>query len=372
MSRTTFRDRLLASAHHAVARLASELREDGSYGPRHQDLASYYKSPALFLAAGRWDLADRVLGFIAQRFLREDGDFQTPEAGKTDDPELAARPGYPNGWIAVAAQRLGRFEVSEPAWSHFKRYFHPGLGGGCVEGPHEPGAARRIDMLMTAHLGLSALFFGDGEVAHRAEQVLVRFLDQQPEPAARMLLRMDESGALVQELAGEQTRDHQVRADASDQAWPSIGHAIGFLALLHRITGSGEALRAARGYLDFALACPVLPGEPRAHQVAWAAALLGEISQAPPYFDLSVAIARVLMAGQGSGGLWRDADGDVAPHTSFDQTAETALCLLEIARVEAIASRPERASAEVSSSAWRRGVGAWSLRHRTTGTQGDA
>ena len=115
MRRTTFRDRLLSCASHAVARFASELREDGSYGPRHEDLASYYKSAALFLAAGRWDLADRVLGFVAQRFLQESGDFQTPGAGKSGDPLLAGRPSYANGWIAMAAQRLGRFEISEPA-----------------------------------------------------------------------------------------------------------------------------------------------------------------------------------------------------------------------------------------------------------------
>jgi hypothetical protein len=369
VSRTTFRDRLLASAHRAAARIACEQREDGSFGPRHADLVSYAKCASLFLAAGRWDVADRVLDLVAQRFMREDGSFSLPER----DAAPASYPGYAGGWIAMAAQRLGRFEVSEPAWGHFRRHFHPELGGCCLEGPYEEGAEHHIDMLMTAHLGLCALFFGDGEIAQRSEQMLVRFLDQQPEPGARLLLRMDGRGELVRELDRERERGiaHQVEAQASGQAWFALGYPVGFLGLLHRVTTSGEALRAARGYLEFAHACPTLPDEDTAHAVAWAAALLGEIAQSPRYFDLSVAIARNLMAGQGAGGLWREAE--LEPHACFDLSAEIALWLLEIARVAPIADRPERSRAEVTSSAWRRGVGAWSLRHhRPAGTQGDA
>jgi hypothetical protein len=367
VSRTTFRDRLLASAHRAAARIASEQREDGSFGPHHADLTSYAKCASLFLAAGRWDVADRVLDLVAQRFMREDGSFELPD--RDDSP--VSYPGYAGGWIAMAAQRLGRFEVSEPAWGQFRRHFHPELGGCCLEGPYEPGEERQVDMLMTAHLGLCALFFGDGEIAQRAEHVLVRFLDQQPEPAARLLLRMDGRGELVPEFDRERGFAHRIEAQAAGQAWFALGYPVAFLGLLHRVTTSGEALRAARGYLEFAQACPALPDEGTAHAVAWAAALLGEIAQAPRYFDLSAAIARNLIAGQGAGGLWREAE--LEPRACFDLGAETALGLLEIARVAPIAGRPERSRVEVTPSAWRRGVGAWSLRHhRPDGSQGDA
>jgi hypothetical protein len=306
-------------------------------------------------AAGTWPTASSV----------SDGDLEKPGEERSIDPLLAAYPAYPNGWIAAAAQRLGRFEVSEPTWAHLKSYLHPDLGGCCIEGPHEPGASRHVDTLLTAHLGLCALYFGHGEIAHRAEQLLVRFLDQQPEPTTRLLLRMNDRGELVKEFDEEHAFRHQVVADAPDQGWFFIAYPIAFLGLLHRVTTSGEALRAARGYLDFALACPALPSDPRAHQVAWAAAILGEITESPRYFDLSMAIARSLIAGQGSSGLWRD--GEVPPHTCFEQSAETALWLLEIARVAPIATRPERSRAEVSTTtAHRRGVGAWSLRHQRT------
>ncbi len=42
------------------------------------------------------------------------------------------------------------------------------------------------------------------------------------------------------------------------------------------------------------------------------------------------------MAAQGAGGLW--GESEAPPHTCFDQSAETALWLLEIARVTAIAA----------------------------------
>ena len=353
MSRMTLSDRLQACASRTAARLAFEQRDDGSFGPSHEDLASYVRVPSLFLAAGRWDLADRALGFAAERFMQDDGGFPTPLLP-------AAHPGQAGGWIAMAAQRLGRFEVSSPAWGHFRRHFHPELGGCCVEGPYEAGAERQVDMLMTAHLGTCALFFGDGEIAHRSEQLLVRFLDQQPDPKARLLLRMNGRGELVGDFDPERASTHEIRADAANQGWFHIGYPVAFLGLLHRVTTSGEALRAARGYLEFALACPPLPGELLAHEVAWAAAILGEIAEAPRYFDLSVEIARNLIAGQGTGGLWRE--GEAEPHECFDLSAEIALWLLEIARVAPIANRPERSRAEVTSTAWRRGVGAWSLR----------
>lgn len=363
MSRTTLRDRLLHCAHRTAARLGSEQREDGSFGPRHQRVASYATSASLFLAAGRWDLADRVLATVAERFLQEGGGFAGPAEGEAPDPLRSAWPAYPNGWVAMAAQRLGRFEVSEPAWGHFRSYLHPELGGCCVEGPFDPGAPRHVDMLMTAHLGMCALFFGDGEIAQRAEQLLVRFLDQQPEPT-RLLMRMDGRGDLVRDAAGMPPQALSIDATAAGQAWFAVGYPIGFLGLLHRVTTSGEALRAARGYLDFALSCPALPDEGSAHALAWAAGVLGEITQSPRYFDMSVAIARSLMAAQGPSGLWREAED---PTTCFDQSAETALWLLEVARVGAIANRPERSRAEVTSSTWRRGVGAYSLRGRTSG-----
>jgi hypothetical protein len=82
-----------------------------------------------------------------------------------------------------------------------------------------------------------------------------------------------------------------------------------------------------------------------------------------------VAIARNLIATQSAAGLWREAEAP--PHTCFDDSAESALCLLEIARVGAIATRPERSRAEVTATAWRRGVGAWSLRHGRSGPEGD-
>jgi hypothetical protein len=362
VSRTTLRDRLIFCAHRAAARLGSELRDDGSFGPGHQGLVSYTKSASLFLAAGRWDLADRVLGLVADRFLQEGGSLAAGGEGEPPDPMLSAHPGYANGWVAMAAQRLGRFEISEPVWGHLRGFFHPELGGCCVEGPYDPGAARHVDMLMTAHLGMCALFFGDGEIAQRAEQLLVRFLDQQPEPG-RLLLRMDGHGELLRPDASPLAM--QIEAAASAQPWYAVGYPVGFLGLLHRVTTSGEALRAARGYLDFALACPALPGEQSAHVVAWAAGILGAITQSPRYFDLSVVIARSLMAAQRASGLWREVEDQ--PPACFDQSAETALWLLEVARVAAIADRPERSRAEVTSTTWRRGVGAWSLRGRTGG-----
>jgi hypothetical protein len=47
---------------------------------------------------------------------------------KTSDPVLALYRGYMNGWIAMAAHKLGRFDLSFPAWTHLRTFWNPELG----------------------------------------------------------------------------------------------------------------------------------------------------------------------------------------------------------------------------------------------------
>jgi hypothetical protein len=319
------------AADRAVGWLAAQLRDDGSYGPRADDLACYYKSPYLFQLAGRTQDADRLLTFIQRRFMRADHDFATLEDHKSDNSAFDEYWAYPNGWLAMAAQRMGRFDVAYPAFEYLRSCHEPARGGfhtgGCSARAHD-GVT---DVLTTAHLGLVCLYLGDVERAVGAGRWLARLLAMQPDLASGLFLRLDRSGDLVRDFPASAAAFHVVSAHQPDQAYFMIGYPIAFLAKLFEATGEQTHLRAACGYLDYALSCEGnLRSCPTSHKVAWGAAVLGGITGDPRSKELAVAIADHLLDIQDPSGAWLV---DQPAHTTFDQTAEIAIWLREISGV---------------------------------------
>jgi hypothetical protein len=177
----------------AVGWLVTRLRDDGSYGPEADDLACYYKSPYLFQLSGRTRDAARLLEFIRARFMRPDHDFATSADHKSDNAAFTEYWAYPNGWLAMAAQRMGRFDMAYPAFEYLRSCHEPDRGGfrtsgssGCNDGG--------TDALTTAHLGLVCLYFGDVQRAEGAGRWLAQLLARQPDLRAGLFLRLDRSG----------------------------------------------------------------------------------------------------------------------------------------------------------------------------------
>ncbi|HKR48006.1 MAG TPA: hypothetical protein VJT72_00230 [Pseudonocardiaceae bacterium] len=314
------RTRYEQAADRAVEWLAIRLRDDGSYGPEADDLACYYKSPYLFQLSGRAGEAACLLTFIRDRFMRPDHDFTTSAGHKSDNAVFTEYWAYPNGWLAMAAQRMGRFDVAYPALEYLRSYHDPEQGGFL--------GANGADALTTAHLGLVCLYFGDLERAHGAGRWLARLLAIQPDLGEGLLLRRDRSGHIVRDIPEGQAVFHLVSAHEPDQAYFMIGYPVAFLAKLFEATADDAHLRAARGYLDFGLSCNGnLRSCPTSHKVAWGAAILARITGDARCAELAVSIADHLLDIQDSSGAWLV---DQPAHTTFDQTAEIAIWLQEI------------------------------------------
>lgn len=326
------RTRYEQAADRAVEWLATQLRDDGSYGPDVDDLACYYKSPYLFQLSGRAREAARLLSFIRGRFMRPDHDFTTSAGHKSDNAAFTEYWAYPNGWLAMAAQRMGRFDIAYPAFEYLQSYHHPDQDGfltsrhsGSGDGGSSDGGA---DALTTAHLGLVCLYFGDLERARGAARWLARLLAIQPDLRTGLFLRRDRSGDLVRDIPEDKAAFHLVSAHEPNQAYFMIGYPIAFLAKLFEITADEAHLRAARRYLDFGLSCDGnLRSCPTSHKVAWGAAVLARITGDPLCAELAVSIADYLLGIQDPGGAWL---ADQPAHTTFDQTAEIAIWLQEI------------------------------------------
>jgi hypothetical protein len=318
------------AADRAVEWLATHLADDGSYGPHADDLACYYKSPYLFHLVGRTRDAHRLLTFTQNRFMRADHDFATSAELKSDNAAFTEYWAYPNGWVAMAAQRMGRFDIAYPAFDYL-RSCHERTRGGFFTGGAAGCGEGGTDALTTAHLGLVCLYFGDVQRAVGAGRWLTWLLAMQPDLHTGLFLRRDGSGCLVRDFPQGAAAFYVVRARQPGQAYFMIGYPIAFLAKLFEATGDRAHLRAACGYLDYALSCgDNLRSCPTSHKVAWGAAVLGGITGDPRSKELAASIADHLLEIQDPSGAWLV---DQPPHTTFDQTAEIAIWLREISGV---------------------------------------
>ncbi|WP_433334259.1 hypothetical protein [Spirillospora sp. CA-294931] len=315
-------ERYEEASRAAVAWLRARLGPDGSYGPEADDLACHYKSPQLLAAAGHPSDARRVLDHIERRFMRSNGDFATEGTVKSANPVFDEFRAYPNAWIAIAAHRMGRFGTAARAMGHLVRYHNLGNGG------FRTNLASGTDSLTTAHLGLASLYTGQVERAAAAGVHLAQLLAVQPDLKAGFYVRLDHRGRPVTEFPGEAAPVHVVSATEPEQAYFMIGYPIAFLTLLAELTEDATCLETAHGYLDFVLSSG---GNPRschhAHKVGWGAALYARTTGDREAAGLASDIAGHLLATQSAEGHWLPGE---APHTTYDQTAETALWLLEI------------------------------------------
>ena len=312
----------------AVDWLAAKLGDDGSYGPDTDDLACYYKSPYLFQLSGRPREASRLLTYVRRRFGREDHDFATTAGRKSANAAFDEYWAYPNGWIAMAAQRMGRFDIAYPAFGYLLS-FHDPVSGGFFTNRSRGDGDRVTDVFTTAHLGLAFLYLGDVERAIGAGRYVVRLLAlQRDELSSGFLLRLDRTGSLVRDAPEIPAVFRVVRTGEPNQAYFMIGYPMAFLAKLFMATGDAGFLKAAQEYLDFALTCG---GNLRSfyfsHKVAWGAAVLAAVTGDRQPVELATSIADHLLEIQDGSGAWLV---DQPMHDSFDQTAEIAIWLLEV------------------------------------------
>lgn len=318
--------------HRAAERAADFLRtrllEAEPSNGAVADLAVWYKAPYLFHGSGDLASAQRIVDHIKATFMTGSGDFVTVPGVKSDNPAFQEYWAYPNGWIVIAAQKLGRFDVSRPGYRYLEGFHNSSVDGFVTHDP-QTDADAVSDVLTNAHLGLAALYLGDLEKARSAGRMLARCAERQPDLASAFYLRLDAAGSVITQFPADVAMFYRVSAKEPQQAYFMIGYPMAFLGKLHQATDEERWLAAARQYLAFALACgDMIRGCHFSHKVAWGAAVLARIENDEAATDLALAIARNLLRTQHESGAWVPTE---PPVVSFDQTAEVAIWLREIA-----------------------------------------
>ena len=316
----------LEASDKAVDFLVSQLEDDGSYGPT-DDLAAYYKSPTTLYAAGRVEEANRLVDYIRGRFLQPNGDLLTGPDNKSGDAAFTEYYHYTNAWVAMGAQRLGRFDVAQKTHPFLLAFYNKHQGGFNTTGPYDRSdkSAIMTDTLSTSHGGLLALYFGDLDKAQQAGDVLLEIFAGQPDLNVGFYERIDWKGNAITEFPEELTPFYFISATKPDQPYFFIGYPIAYLGLLYRATGETRYLEGAQDYLNWILNTT---GNVRnfffAHKVGWGASIVANITHNPTYAQLARDIANHLVSIQQPNGQFLPELGDF---TSFDQTAEIALWL---------------------------------------------
>lgn len=318
---------MLVASDRTVERLATVVQPDGSFGADAREMTCYHKSAYLFGLAGRNAEANRMLSFIKRRYLRPDGDFMldaTHKRDKVDYNEITW--GYSNGWFALAAHRLGRFDISWPAYRYLQSHFHQGTGGYTMTRPSDPRHPI-IELLATAHVGMLALYLGDQEKALAAAALARRFVDVQSGAIPVLYLCMNAAGDLIRDYPEEQAPYYALDLTRPGQFYFTVGYAAAFLANVHLVTGEKSHLDAARRYIEVGTSATGVYDTHFSHKLAWGASLLYRITREEKYEDIALRITKVMLGMQGADGLWF---GDQPPHIAYDQSAECAIWLRTI------------------------------------------
>jgi hypothetical protein len=205
---------------------------------------------------------------------------------------------------------------------------HPKHGGFTTNKPYGQ-ADNVVDVLSTAHLGLTALYFGDLEKANSAGELLQRFVSMQPDIKQGFYLRLNDAGKIITDFPQQASIFFKVSALQPDQAYFMVGYPIAFLGKLYQATHDRRYLDAAKRYLDFAFNChDDLRTCHFSHKIAWGAAIVARLTGEQRFADLATDVADYLLNIQDTKGGWLQ---EQPAHTSFDQTAEIAIWLRETA-----------------------------------------
>lgn len=313
-------------AHKTVSFFSSKLKENGSYGDGIVDISCYFKSPMMFIYAGKNRSANLVLDYIKSEFMEESGDFLTNPTAKSIKLEYQEYWSYTNGWIVRAAQLLGRNDILNSGMKYLSQFFSEKSDGYLANKPDIQNGI--TDVLTTAHHGLINLEANHIESAVLAGNYLCEAIELQLDIENAFYLRFDGDKKPITIFEKDMAAFMCVDKYADDQLYFMIGYPSAFLAMLYKKTHDRKYLDAAKKYLDFSLSCEsnVLSCN-FSHKLAWSASIIYSLTGEKKYYDAVKKITQHFVATQSETGVWYE---NTDTNTVYDQSAEIACWLLDI------------------------------------------
>ncbi|KAL4220010.1 hypothetical protein ACF0H5_020422 [Mactra antiquata] len=330
-------EKFLLASRKTAKYLCKLVDDDGvlKHDDINMDLCSQYKLTTLLLISGYTKQANKLLDRIKKDFMQPNGDFLSYPEKKDGEQKSSSFPmthfwSYMNAWIAMAAHRLGRFDISYPAFEYCKTYFNPNVNMVCVTEPYnDSNTELTMDCLSTSHFGLLCLYMGDLEKAKLCGEGMITFIAEQPDIDNILYLRKSVSTGKIITVPPENMEPFfMVKKDSPKQLYFFIGYVGIFMAKLFQATDDQRYFQCAKSMIDFALTChESICMFSFSHKVGYAAALVAKETKEAKYRRLAIGLGEYLISIQTEEGLFCK-EMDIMDR--FDQSAEIAIWLREM------------------------------------------
>jgi len=219
----------------AVEYQISFQRPDGGYIWDGYAIDAFHKQALSWQLSGHFVEALRLLNWVKKNKLQADGQL------KDYNGDI-----YKHSWFFQGAHLLGRFDLSFPVWSFLLSQQAP-----CGGFPHFAGD-KLVRSLSTAWTGVSALYFGNIDVATKIAKCSISMLEQQPRED-RFYFQMTRDGKLVTE---KEYPDAQfIDTTKPMQCYWEVGFAMLLMCKMHLATGEKSYLDYAKRFFEFKLRC---------------------------------------------------------------------------------------------------------------------
>ncbi len=207
---------------------------DGSFIWDESIPDAYHKQPYSWGISGRLPETHRLLNWIRDNTLQEDGSLRDYSGDV-----------YKQSWFFQGCHRLGRFDLSYPVmnWLMAQQKECGGL-------PHF-AADDRLRALATAWVGVSAIYFGRLDVALRSADWCIGLLDQPEE--GRFYFQTTLDGQLV---TSQMADDAQfIDLEKTGQAYWEIGLPWMLMGRLYQATSEDRWLDYADQFFQWQRSC---------------------------------------------------------------------------------------------------------------------
>ncbi len=228
-------ERYRDAGNRAVAFQLKHQQPDGAFTWKDFPKDAYHKQPYSWSLSGCLDAAQRLLNWVKANTVQTDGQLKDYNADV-----------YKHCWFFQGAHRMGRFDISHPVMNFLLTCQAP-----CGGYPHF-AQDKRLRVLPTAWMGVSALYFGRLDTARATADWCANVLDQQKDEGRFYYCTTEEGKLLTPEL---DPKAPFVDCRKPAQCYWEIGLPWLLMGRLYQATGEGRYLDQAKRFFDAHLGC---------------------------------------------------------------------------------------------------------------------
>ena len=223
-----------SAGERAVEFQLSHQQPDGSFIWDEEIRDAYHKQPYSWSISGRLPETHRLLNWIRENTLQEDGSLRDYSGDV-----------YKQSWFFQGCHRIGRFDLSYPVmnWLMAQQKECGGL-------PHF-AADNRLRALSTAWTGVSAIYFGRLDVALRAAEWCINLLDQPDKNRFYFQTTLD--GRLLTQQTAEDAEFIDI--GSTGQPYWEIGLPWMLMGRLYQATAEERWLDHAERFFEWQRSC---------------------------------------------------------------------------------------------------------------------